>query len=183
MNYNIVIIGGGTAGWLAAAYLSFHNPDKTITLIESPNIPTIGVGEGTFPTTMGLLNSIGISPKELLVKSNGGLKLGIQYNEFSDHTFWLSTNGPEDWERWGTDITKAVCLSNKVPPIDNNSEIACHFVAQDLANLLKEHAVKNGVVHISAEVVNSSVINNQCTNITLDNGDIIKSTCLCSCYI
>ena len=181
MNYNIVIIGGGTAGWLAAAYLSFHNPKKTIALIESPNIPTIGVGEGTFPTTMGLLNSIGISPKELLVKSNGGLKLGIQYNEFSDQTFWLSTNSPTDWERWGTDITKAVCLSNKVPPIDNTSEVACHFVAHDLANLLKEHAINRGVKHISADVVDSTVVNNQCTDITLDDGDIITSTWFIDC--
>jgi hypothetical protein len=181
MNYDITIIGGGTAGWLAAAYLSYHNTDKIICLIESPNIPTIGVGEGTFPTTMGLLNSIGIPPKELLVKSNGGLKLGIQYNEFSDHTFWLSTNNPADWERWGGDITKAVCLSNKVPPVNNDSEFACHFVAHDLVNLLKEHAIKNGTIHISSEVVDSNVVDNQCRNITLDNGDIINSNWFIDC--
>jgi hypothetical protein len=181
MDYDITIIGGGTAGWLAAAYLSYHNSDKTIALIESPNIPTIGVGEGTFPTTMGLLNSIGISPQELLVKSNGGLKLGIQYNEFSNRPFWLSTNNPTDWERWGNDITKAVCLSNKVPPVDDTSEIACHFVAHDLALLLKEHAIKNGVTHISAEVIDSTVINNQCRNITLDNNTTVTATWFIDC--
>lgn len=181
MNYNIVIIGGGTAGWITAAYLSFHNPNKTICLIESPNIPTIGVGEGTFPSTMGLLNSIGITPRELLVKSNGGLKLGIQYTDFASDAFWLSTNAPQDWERWGTEMSKTLSLSSKVPPIDDEAVFACHFVAHDLAQLLKEHALKNQVTHISAEVVNSQVKNNQCDNITLDSGNTITADWFVDC--
>lgn len=45
----IVIVGGGTAGWLSACYLAARLPAQ-ITLIESPDIATIGVGEGTWPT-------------------------------------------------------------------------------------------------------------------------------------
>ena len=44
---NIKIIGGGTAGWMTAATLISQFPDKKITLIESPNISTVGVGEST----------------------------------------------------------------------------------------------------------------------------------------
>ena len=47
----ILIVGGGTAGWLTAAYLGKAlGPGADITLLESPEIGVIGVGEGTFPT-------------------------------------------------------------------------------------------------------------------------------------
>jgi len=181
MKYDIVILGGGTSGWLAAAYLSFHNPEKSICLVESPNIPTIGVGEGTFPTTMWLLNSIGIPPHRLLAEANGGVKLGIEYKEFSDKTFWLSTAGPDEWETWGTDMMKHVACSGKTPIITDDTVVACHFVAGDLANLLKEHSVKLGVTHISAEVVSSTVERNYCKNITLDSGDIVTADWFLDC--
>ena len=72
---SIVIVGGGTAGWLTAANLAKSlNCDKNnaikITLIESPNIPTIGVGEGTWPTMRKTLAKIGIDESEF-IKSAG----------------------------------------------------------------------------------------------------------------
>ena len=54
----IVIVGGGTAGWLTACVLAaeFHlSDDFTITLVESPDTPTIGVGEGTWPSMRSTL--------------------------------------------------------------------------------------------------------------------------------
>ena len=45
----ILILGGGAAGWLSAAYLARSLPDAAITLVESPAIATVGVGEGSFP--------------------------------------------------------------------------------------------------------------------------------------
>ncbi len=53
---NIIIVGGGSSGWLTAAYLSNNlPPNLKITLIESSEIPTVGVGEGTQPFTMPFL--------------------------------------------------------------------------------------------------------------------------------
>ena len=66
---NIVIVGGGTAGWISAAMLAKQhggskNSNVSITLIESDQISTIGVGEGTFPTMRKTLRTIGISETE-----------------------------------------------------------------------------------------------------------------------
>ena len=60
MTKKITIVGGGSAGWMTAATLIKCFPNKTISLIESPNIPTVGVGESTicqirrFTTLLGI---------------------------------------------------------------------------------------------------------------------------------
>ena len=50
---NIVIIGGGSAGWMTASTLVRFFPNKNITLVESPNIATVGVGESTLGSIRG----------------------------------------------------------------------------------------------------------------------------------
>jgi tryptophan halogenase len=181
MKYDIVIIGGGTAGWLSAAFLSFHNPDKKICLIESPDIPTIGVGEGTWPTTMHLLNSIGISPKELLVKSNGSLKVGIKYVDFSQKDFWLSVEPSTEWEQYGSELIKNLGLMNKSPVLNDTDFFAMHFIASDFANLLKEYSLKNNVTYLSANVLDSQVKNNICSAVSLDTGVQIQADWFLDC--
>lgn len=85
----ITIVGGGTAGWLTAAFLirymnlrSEEKPTK-ITLIESPNVPTIGVGEATVPTMVALLASLGISEKEFFKRCNTTFKLGVRFTNWN----------------------------------------------------------------------------------------------------
>ena len=61
----LLIVGGGTAGWLTAAYLAralrlAERPHLEITVLESPDIGTVGVGEGTFPTIRNTLQFLGI---------------------------------------------------------------------------------------------------------------------------
>ncbi len=80
----IVIVGGGTAGWLTAAYLAKHlgadRPDGArITLIEAPDIATIGVGEGTFPTIRNTLASLGVSESRFLRESSATFKQGVRF--------------------------------------------------------------------------------------------------------
>ncbi|TRX55672.1 tryptophan halogenase family protein [Thalassomonas sp. M1454] len=81
---NIVIVGGGTAGWLTANHLAKqlnakHCDEISITLIESPNIPTIGVGEGTVPLIRKSLAELGISESEFIKECDVTFKQGIKF--------------------------------------------------------------------------------------------------------
>ncbi len=68
--HRVVIVGGGTAGWLAAGILAAKlSANHTVTLIESPNIPSLGVGEGSWPSLRDTLLDIGISETALLLSS------------------------------------------------------------------------------------------------------------------
>ena len=59
----VTIVGGGTAGWFAAAWLAKYHPNLIITLIESPNIPKIGVGETVTPHVAQFFKQLGINDK------------------------------------------------------------------------------------------------------------------------
>ncbi|GGD84839.1 tryptophan halogenase [Tsuneonella deserti] len=77
----IVIVGGGTAGWMAAAALSRLKAghDLSIELIESEQIGTIGVGEATIPPFVQFNKLLEIDEREMLAASKGTFKLGIQF--------------------------------------------------------------------------------------------------------
>jgi 2-polyprenyl-6-methoxyphenol hydroxylase-like FAD-dependent oxidoreductase len=81
MTKRIVIVGGGTAGWLTAAYLvrTLAPAGWRITLVESAAIGIIGVGEGTFPTIRDTLAAIGIDEREFLRKADGSFKQGVRF--------------------------------------------------------------------------------------------------------
>ena len=81
---HIVIVGGGSAGWLCAAYLAkrlgTQTPDGIkISLIESSDIPPIGVGEGTFPSIRSTLAAIGVNERRFLSECSSTLKQGIRF--------------------------------------------------------------------------------------------------------
>ena len=80
----IVIVGGGTAGWLSACLLAAKLPGHSITLVEAPDIPTIGVGEGTWPTMRETLSAIGIPEAEFLRECDAAFKQGSRFDGWAD---------------------------------------------------------------------------------------------------
>lgn len=85
----IVIVGGGTAGWITAGLLAAehnvdngvlaHSPKLNITLIESPDVATIGVGEGTWPSMRSTLSKIGIDENDFIRQCDASFKQGSRF--------------------------------------------------------------------------------------------------------
>jgi tryptophan 7-halogenase len=89
---SIAIVGGGTAGWLAASMLARALPGTgiTVTVIESPEIGTVGVGEATIPPIIDLLRFLSINEGDFVRHTNATYKLGIKFHDWkaTGHTYW-----------------------------------------------------------------------------------------------
>jgi len=86
MTKTVVIVGGGSAGWLTAGIIAArHNPQNDagqgtkVILLESPDVANLGVGEGTWPTMRDTLRQIGISEVDFLRSCDVGFKQGSQF--------------------------------------------------------------------------------------------------------
>ena len=84
----ILIVGGGTAGWLTAAYLArfldlASKAEIEITLLESRDLGIIGVGEGAFPTIRSTLQFIGVDETEFIRGTSATFKQGIRFDDWA----------------------------------------------------------------------------------------------------
>jgi tryptophan halogenase len=88
----VTIVGGGTSGWLTATFLATalnvpgKEPSVKVSLIESPNIPTVGVGESTLPIMPLMLQALGVNEAEFIRHCNTSFKCGVNFvNWNNDH--------------------------------------------------------------------------------------------------
>src|SRR5215510_4967050 len=96
---SVVIVGGGTAGWMTAASLAhrWQRLGISITLVESSAVGTIGVGEATVPAIRRYFASLGLNGFEVMKATNGTIKLAIEFDgwKHAGHSFmhprWMST--------------------------------------------------------------------------------------------
>ena len=84
---HIVILGGGSAGWLTAGVIAAEHRAGSgdglrVTVIESPDVPPIGVGEGTWPTMRDTLRKIGVSEAAFLRECDASFKQGSRFNRW-----------------------------------------------------------------------------------------------------
>lgn len=86
----VLIVGGGTAGWLTAGLLaarlnSRHEDAVKVTLVESPNVPIMGVGEGTWPTMRTTLQTLGVDEGEFMRECEATFKQGSEFVNWLDN--------------------------------------------------------------------------------------------------
>ena len=183
----IVVVGGGSAGWLSACLVAARSAAMVarplqVTLVESPDVPTIGVGEGTWPTMRQTLQRIGIGENEFLVACDASFKQGSRFQGWhtgapGDHYHHPFTPPPADasprelveaWQVVGAHVPFAHVVSEQprtctlnlaprrrdMPDYAGALNYAYHFDAGKFAGLLAEHGRSRlGVRHIRDHVV------------------------------
>ena len=179
----IVVVGGGTAGWMSAAVLSRALGHLArVELIESEQIGTVGVGEATIPQILLLLNLLGIDEHDFLRRTQGSIKLGIQFVDWARigdayihdfgrpgrplgmlgfHHYWLRARA----SGIGADLPEyslnAVAAANNryddVASVGNTGicglEHAFHFDASLVAKYLRRLSEATGVVRTEGKIV------------------------------
>ena len=180
---SIVVAGGGSAGWMAAAALStaFQGTDTRITLIESEEIGTVGVGEATIPPIQAFNQILGIDEGAFVRATQGTFKLGIEFlnwwrqghryfhpfGRYGDdfgmtpfHQQWLRARfhgDPTPLSAYA--LTEAAAYKNKFdrPPADPRSvfstfSYAYHFDAGLYARFLRTHSEARGAIRIEGKI-------------------------------
>jgi tryptophan halogenase len=80
----IVIVGAGSSGFITASFLKQTFPDMDISVIESPDHPTVGVGESTLADFTNFRDYLELDEKEFMKATNASYKLGIKFTDFYD---------------------------------------------------------------------------------------------------
>jgi len=201
----VVILGGGTAGWMTAAALARMLPSLNITLIESEQIGTIGVGEATIPTIQFFNGILGLDPNEFIKRTNGTYKLGINFENWTQnnheyfhafgstgqslwaagfHDFW--TKGKKlgiakDLSAYNFEATAAKL--GKFDKTSNGLNYAYHLDAGLYAKMLREIAQESGVKRIEGKVtdVQQNPLNSYVTSLNINDGQAIHCELFIDC--
>ena len=211
----LVIVGGGTAGWITACLVAAEQRNAgdrrpEVTLIESPDVPIIGVGEGTWPSMRLTLQKIGLAEDVLLSECGASFKQGTQfvrwaeddpdqvyYHPFSFPTeysnlnlagFWLQNRDKVPFAELVTPQAQVI-KGGLAPKQAATPEYAFavnygyHFDAGRFAAVLHRHGVEQlGIRYVSANV--NRVENDAegyIASLSLDTGDVMEGDLFVDC--
>ncbi|MGN6376229.1 MAG: tryptophan halogenase family protein [Sphingomonas sp.] len=177
---HVIVAGGGTAGWMAAAVLSRSFPAEhlTVTVVDSAEIGTIGVGEATVPPILQINGQLGLDEDELVRRTQATYKLGIEFSDWGAlgdryfhpfgffgadlggvafHHHWLRTRQGALTE-YSLPAAAAYAgrfgrPSNDPRNVLSRMSYALHLDATRYAELLREVALAHGVQHVEGRIV------------------------------
>ncbi|MCW5580879.1 MAG: tryptophan 7-halogenase, partial [Luteimonas sp.] len=203
----VVIAGGGTAGWMAAAAVSkLLGKALDITLVESEEIGTVGVGEATIPTLLSFHRMLGIGEQEFMAAVQGTIKLGISFENWLDvghryiHSFGFSGTDRETagfqhfWLR-GREAGIAsgyedYCLELKAALADRfahlprgNLNYAYHMDASLYARYLRQMSEHHGTRRVEGKIaeVMTDAESGEITALRMEGGGVVEGDFFIDC--
>jgi tryptophan 7-halogenase len=207
-----VIAGDGTAGWVAAATLArFLGDCASITLVESDEIGTVGVGEATIPQIHNLLIGLGLDQREFLQRTNASFKLGIEFVDWLRmgdsyiHSFgqvgrgvgliqfrqlWLrarALGAASDYGDYSYNVQAArqgrFALGDGQSATLPDLAYAYHFDAALFAGMLRDYATDLGVKRIEGRImsVDRDAVTGDLTQLRLEGERTVAGTLFIDC--
>lgn len=204
---NVVIAGGGTAGWMAAAAFSkLIGKNLNITLVESDEIATVGVGEATIPPIKTFHRLLGINEQEIMRATNATFKLGIEFENWglqdSKYIHSFGATGKECWAGefhhfWLHGLRKGIkanfgdyCYELQAAKahkfaLSNNTPInyAYHLDATLYAKYLRKFSENLGVTRLEGKIqqVNKDSKTGNISSLSLASGQLVEGDFFIDC--
>ena len=207
----VLIVGGGTAGWMAAAAIATVMPNIAVELVESDEIGIVGVGEATIPQINLFNASLGITDADMLRETQATYKLGIEFAGWLEEghsylhpfgAFGVPINGVDFWHFWirtggrvplhefnANSVAAAAGRFAKInPPPPPGSPLAklfsaFHFDASLYARLLRRVAEARGATRHEGRIVEATrdAENGMLTGVTLADGRVLTADLYLDC--
>lgn len=206
---NIVIVGGGSAGWMTAAYMSNTLAGFNITLVESPNVPVIGVGESTVPPVVDFMKSLGLEEKDWMPSCKATYKSSICFRDFhgkDGNTMWFPFSGTwsvagrpanQHWlYKYFTDssfndrfsiydyctLVPEICRQGRTVRSLPRATYAYHLDAIALGEYLKGYSIERGVKHIQDTITDiTRNADGTIGELVVENGEAVTGDLFVDC--
>lgn len=203
---NIVVVGGGTAGWTAAISIArLIGANLNVVLVESDAIGTVGVGEATIPPFRTQHRLLKINETEFLSRVQGTIKLGISFENWGAvgdeyiHSFGFTGQGcwaagfqhfwrkasslgfAEDYSRYAPELMAA--RANRFGLLkENGLSYAYHIDATRYAGYLREQAEKDGVTRVEGKIVEvNQTESGDISDVILESGQSVQGDLFIDC--